>query len=380
MNFSEAPLRIDCSEELGMLTDAATSYLRDNSSVERARELAETETGFDSGQWQALAEMGWLGLATPEEFGGSGLGYPELAKVTELMGRYLFSSPFFATTLASQALIASNNEDAKMQWLPEISSGAAIATLALMEPHNSWEIGDVRATAEATATGFKLTGEKQFVIDGQNAHLVIASALFNGNPALFLLDADHLGQIEQRAESLTHHARRSTRFTLDGLELPKSAKLADGADAQKILGHVSSLAWLLLAADSAGTANGAIDLTAEYTRVRKQFGKYIGSYQAISHPLVESAILVEDTLSLVYHAASIFDGTLKGESEIAARMAKTRSEEAVNLAGARAIQSHGGMGFTWECHAHLYFKRGQWNSLSFGDAIHQRRHLADLML
>ena len=380
MNLSETELNFQCSEELGMLTDAATSYLRENSTIADARRLAETDSGYSPEQWQTLAEMGWLGLATPEEFGGSGLGYVELTKISELMGRYLFSSPFLATTLASQALIASHDEDKKMQWLPELSSGSSIATLALMEQNNSWELGDITCTADSSGDGYRLDGIKQFVLDGQNADLMLVTALLKGRPALFLLTPDLVKKLVQRPEQLTHHARRSSRFRFGGLQLPKSALLAEGDEARRILGHVHSLAWLLLAADHAGTANGAIELTAEYLRVRKQFGKYIGTYQALSHPLVNAAMLTEDTLSLAYHGAALFDGTLGRQSEISARMAKVRGGEASTLAGSRAIQSHGGMGFTWECHAHLYFKRGQWNEYSFGDGGHQKRHLADLII
>jgi len=377
MNLSETELNFQCSEELGMLTDAATSYLRENSTIADARRLAETDSGYSPEQWQTLAEMGWLGLATPEEFGGSGLGYVELTKISELMGRYLFSSPFLATTLASQALIASHDEDKKMQWLPELSSGSSIATLALMEQNNSWELGDITCTADSSGDGYRLDGIKQFVLDGQNADLMLVTALLKGRPALFLLTPDLVKKLVQRPEQLTHHARRSSRFRFGGLQLPKSALLAEGDEARRILGHVHSLAWLLLAADHAGTANGAIELTAEYLRVRKQFGKYIGTYQALSHPLVNAAMLTEDTLSLAYHGAALFDGTLGGQSEISARMAKVRGGEASTLAGSRAIQSHGGMGFTWENDVQFALKRAKVGELMLGGEAEHRAVIAN---
>ena len=381
MNISEARVRIECSEELGLLTEAATNYLRDKSTVEEARKLAETETGYDTGTWQELADMGWLGLAVPEEFGGSGLGMPELTKVCELMGRFLFSSPFLANTLATQAILQSKSDNHIQDWVSDLCSGSKIATLALTEPANdSWEPTEISSTATKNGDSYTLAGTKNFVLDGQNADAIIGSFLIDGKPALILLDAATTGSLDQLNEHLVHHARRSTRINFDGVSVPASAVIATGDEAVKVLQYVFSLSYILISADMAGTANGGLELTLDYARVREQFGKHIGSYQAVSHPLVNGMLLIEDSLSLVYYAATVFDGTWGGESEIASRMAKSRSAEAADLIGRRAIQSHGGMGFTWECHAHLYMKRGQWGQYAYGDPTHQRRHLAALII
>ena len=381
MNISEARVRIECSEELGLLTEAATNYLRDKSTVEEARKLAETETGYDTGTWQELADMGWLGLAVPEEFGGSGLGMPELTKVCELMGRFLFSSPFLANTLATQAILQSKSDNHIQDWVSDLCSGSKIATLALTEPANdSWEPTEISSTATKNGDSYTLAGTKNFVLDGQNSDAIIGSFLIDGKPALILLDAATTASLDQLNEHLVHHARRSTRIDFDGVSVPASAVLATGDEATRILQHVFSLAYILISADMAGTANGGLELTLDYARVREQFGKHIGSYQAVSHPLVNGMLLIEDSLSLIYYAATVFDGTWGGESEIAGRMAKSRSAEAADLIGRRAIQSHGGMGFTWECHAHLYMKRGQWGQYAYGDPTHQRRHLAALII
>ena len=167
MNLSEAPLRIECSEELGMLTDAATGYLRDRSTFEEVRRLADTESGYEPDSYREIAEMGWLGLAVPEEHGGSGLGVSELTKICELMGRYLYSSPFLATTLATQALLQSGNEAQVLDWVPELVTGSKIATLALTEPDNdSWNADAINCTATRSSDGYRLNGTKNFVLDG----------------------------------------------------------------------------------------------------------------------------------------------------------------------------------------------------------------------
>ena len=381
MNLSEAPLHIDCSEELGLLTEAATNYLRDKSTFEEMRKLAETDSGYDTDTWQELADMGWLGLAVPEEFGGSGLGISELTKICELMGRFLFSSPFLANTLATQVILQSKSENHIQDWVSDLCSGSKIATLAITEPNNdSWEPTAISCSATKNGDNYTLSGTKNLVLDGQNADTIIGSFLIDGKPALIMLDAATTSSLSQLPEKLVNHARRSTRISFDGVQVPASAVLATGDDAVKVLQHIFSLTYILLSADMAGTANGGMELTLEYARVREQFGKHIGSYQAISHPLVNAMLLIEDSLSLIYYAATVFDGTWGGESEIASRMAKSRSAEAADLIGRRAIQSHGGMGFTWECHAHLYMKRGLWGQFAYGDPTHQRRHLAALII
>ena len=374
--MSEASFNIRYSDEQAMLADTAVSFLRSKSTFEHVRRYIGDAAGYDPDLWKEMADLGWLGIALPEEHAGTGLGAAELVSVCEPMGQYLMASPFLATTLAGQALLRAGSEEQKQAWLPRIASGEAIATLALSEPDGSWEPEGFAAKAETRGEGYRLSGTKTLVLDGQNADLVLIAVTLDGVPALLAAETERLaGRL--RSEILVDETRRSARLDLDGLELPASARLEDHAT--DALRYVYSLAWLLLAAEQAGGANGVFDLTLDYVKTRKQFGKVIGGYQAIKHPMVDIMMEIENTRSLLYYAATVFDGP-GGESGIAARMAKAYATDAFRHAADRSIQFHGAMGFTYECHAQLFFRRAQWARHSFGDAAHHRRHLADLML
>lgn len=374
--MAENSLDIRYRDEQGMLADTAVSFLRSRSTFEHVRRWIGDEAGYDPDLWQEMAGLGWLGIALPEEYGGTGLGAAELVCVCEPMGRYLMASPFLASTLAGQALLKGASGEQKQGWLPRIASGKAVATLALSEPDGSWEPERFSATAEKDGDGYRLSGIKTLVLDGQNADLILIAVTLGGAPALLAAEKHGLaGRL--RPEILVDETRRSARLDLDGLALPASALL--GGDAAGALRHVYSLAWLLLAAEQAGGADGVFDLTLEYVRTRRQFGKVIGGYQAIKHPMVDLMMEIENTRSLLYHAATVFDGP-GGESGIAARMVKAYATDTFQHAADRSIQFHGAMGFTYECHAQLFFRRAQWTRHSFGDAAHHRRHLADALL
>ncbi len=365
------------SEEQGILGDTAKNMLRKKCTFEKVREWMETQEGFSSDIWREMAELGWMGVAIPEEYGGSGLGATELTAIVEPMGRYLLASPFLATTLGGQLLLVAGSEEQKKRWLPEIAGGERIITLALYEPEGSWEPGHIKAEAKENADGYLLTGTKCSILDGQNADLLIAGFLLDDKPALFLIEPEHLAGLEPAREMLVDETRRSTRMVFDQFQLPKHALITDNA--LPSLKKVHNLAWLLFSADMAGGCEGVFQLTLDFLQVRKQFGRPIGSFQALKHPMANIMIDIENSRSLVYYAASVLDGD-SAESEIAARMAKAYTGEMYGNAVNRAIQFHGATGYTWECHAQLYFRRAQWEQFSFGDAIHHRRHLAQLLL
>jgi alkylation response protein AidB-like acyl-CoA dehydrogenase len=369
-------LAITCSEEQGMLMDTAASFLKNKCTLEEVREWSETDAGYSKELWREMADLGWMGIILPEEYGGAGLGVPELASLMEPMGRYLMASPFLATTLGAQLLLAAGSEEQKKRWLPEIAAGQRVITLAFTEAEGSWEPAHIKAAAERGAGGYRLSGTKCFVLDGPNADLIIGAFKLDGVPRLFLIEPEQASGLSQTREQLVDITRRSSRIDFDGLELPAEALLP--GDAAAALGRVFQLAWVVLAAEMAGGAEGAFQLTLEYLQIRKQFGKTIGSFQGLKHPMANIMMDIESTRSLVYHAATVFDGESK-QSEVAARMAKAQAGDAYGYAVGRAVQFHGGIGFTWECHAHLFFRRAQWAQYSYGDSLHHRRHLADLL-
>jgi alkylation response protein AidB-like acyl-CoA dehydrogenase len=371
----DAP-EIGFSEERALLAQTASDLLAKRCDFAAVRAALASPRGYDPALYRELAELGWLGLSLPGEYGGSELPLSALVSVCEPMGQHVFASPFLATTLAAQALLHAGNQTQRQAHLPELASGRALASLALFEPHGSYEPEHVAATAEPTADGFVLSGTKTSVLDAQHAAFVIVAARLRSELSLFLVPAAEL-QGRLRTEVLVDETRRSARLDLSGLRVP-SAALLDGAEASAALRHVLRLAWLLTAADMAGGAEGVLQLTLDYLRTRKQFGKAIGSYQALKHPMVEIMCAIEEGRSLLYRAATALENAAP-DAEIALRMAKAQLGETYTHAADRSIQFHGAIGFTYECHAQLFLRRAQWLEHSFGDARHQRRHLADLL-
>jgi len=372
----QAQAEIEYSEEEALLAQSATELLGAHCDIAAVRSSLATESGYDRELYRRMAELGWLGVSVPAAYGGSELSVGALASLCEPMGRHLLASPFLASTLAAQALLCAGNEAQKRRLLPELVNGAAIGSVALSEPSGSYEPEPRTARAMRTPHGFSLSGSKTFALDAQHADFVLVAVRLQEQPALLLVPADALaGRL--RRETLIDETRRSARIDLEGLQLGRDA-LLDGGEARAALDHVQRVGWLLLAAEMAGGAEGVMQLTLEYLRTRKQFGKLIGGYQALKHPMVEILCAIEQGRSLLYHAATAFDRP-GPERAIALRMAKAQLGDTYVQAADRAIQFHGAIGFTYECHAQLFFRRAQWAQHTFGDSLHHRRHLAELL-
>jgi acyl-CoA dehydrogenase len=299
-----------------------------------------------------------------------------LVSVGEPMGERLYATPFLANTLACAALLRCASPTLLQGVLPELIAGRASAAIALHEPHGSFELAHIAAQAVASPNGFSFSGIKSSVLDGQNAEWIVIAARLHDQPALFLVSRAQLqGRIT--AERIVDETRRSARIDLNALQVEESALLDQGS-ATSALEHVQRLAWLLLAADMCGGTEGVLQLTLEWLRIRKQFGKPIGSYQALKHPMAEIMCSLEEGRSLLYRAATAFEADAP-DCEIALRMAKAQLGETYMQAADRSIQFHGAIGFTYECHAQLFLRRAQWDEHSFGDGMHQRRHLGELL-
>jgi acyl-CoA dehydrogenase len=372
----QALVEIEYSDEEALLAQSASELLAKACDFSAVRRVMTTESGYESSLYRQMAELGWLGAAVPALYGGAGLHPGALASLVEPMGRCLLASPFIATTLATQALLMAGNETQKHRWLPKLVLGEAIGSVALTERAGSYELDQLTASAVASPQGFELAGEKTFVLDAQNADFVVVAARLDDRLALFLVEASELSA-RLRRETLIDETRRSARIRLDGLSLGQAA-LLDGGDPDQALRHVERVGWLLLSAEMAGGAEGVMQLTLEYMKTRTQFGKLIGSYQALKHPMVEIMCAIEEGRSLLYHAATAFERP-DPSAEIALRMAKAQLGDTYVHAADRAIQFHGAIGFTYECHAQLFFRRAQWAQHTLGDAPHHRRHLADLL-
>lgn len=364
------------SDEQEQLLEVATSFARDKFPMDRARARVAAAEDFDPAVWREMAQLGWLGVAIPEEFRGSGLSLAEVVTIAEPLGRNLAGTPFVSTTLVAQALLKAGTPSQKRDYLPKLAEGA-VGAVALSEPHGDWNLEHLTAKAVKAGDDFALSGLKTFVTDAASADLVLISVEREGRPALALLDKAAFAAAGIEREIVIDETRRSYRVGLDGITVPDCYFL-EAAQTSSALSYIDQAACLLLAAELCGGASGVIDATVEYLKTRKQFGRLIGSYQALKHPMVEALTAYDAARSHLYYAAGVFGRGVEGE--IAVRMAKASASDALAFASDRAIQFHGGFGFTYDCDAQLYRRRGLWCEIQHGDAAHHRRKLADLLL
>ena len=366
--------RIGLSEEQAQLLDIAESFCHDKSPVDKVRVLIDDEDGFDAALWDEIAELGWLGIGVSENYGGIGLGMAEIVPLVEHMGRHLMNTPFVPTVLAAQALLRGGAEGQKEEYLPQIAAGAA-ASLALCEDHADWNLQNLGVTATLKDGALDLSGKKYLVLHAATAQLVLASVALDGQPALVIIPADALaGRITR--EKIIDDTQRAFALDLDGLTLPEAA-LMPVELAVEALAHIEQAGALLWAADMCGGAYACIDYTLDYLKTRKQFGKLIGSYQALKHSIVDAHQAYEKARSHLYSAAHVFGE--QGEGDMAVHMAKAEAGEAYSFAADRAIQFHSGFGFTYDCDAQLYRRRAIMGCALFGDARYHRRKIAALM-
>lgn len=368
--------RIQFSDEQAMLLDTATQFCRDRASTRAARAAMTTEDGFDRALWREMTALGWSGIAVSERHGGAGLGAAELAGLTEAMGRHLLATPFLSTQLFVQGLTSGGSEALQAACLPRICDGA-IATVALFEEDGDWTLEALQATAVLAGERVRLSGSKSFVCDAGVADLFLVSLACAGQPALVLLEATDLPAGRRQRETLIDETRRSFRLELDGIEIA-AERLIQGPAAGRALQAMRDLALLLTTAEATGGISGVLDVTLDYLRTRTAFGRRIGSFQALKHTSVDILVGLERARSHLYHAATLLaEGA---DAEIALRMAKAEAGDVFAFAGDRAVQFHGGFGFTWDCDAQLYLRRALWLQYAWGDSAHHRRRLGDLLL
>ena len=367
--------QIDFTKEQGMMLDIAQRFCTERWTVEQVRAQMLAESSYDQELWGEIVELGWPAIAIPEAYGGIGQSLAEVVTIVEPMGRRLQASPLVSSQLVAQALLAGGDEQQKQRWLPKLAEGS-VATVALVESDGSWLLSACTTTAEANQGGLSLSGNKSFVTDLPQADLVLVSAQRDGQPVLALLGSEEIERAGCARQTVIDETRRSYRLELDGLVVP-TEQVLDGERAMRALGALERAAWLLISAEACGGTAAALELIVEYLNSRRQFGQLIGGYQALKHPTVDVLIGLERARSHLYHAATRW---AEPEAESALRMAKIEACEAFVFAGDRAVQFHGGVGFTYECDAQLYLRRALWCQSQFGDALHHRARLADLLL
>jgi alkylation response protein AidB-like acyl-CoA dehydrogenase len=369
---SHLPERLGYGGDHDLLRLTARRFLAERCPIREVRRLAADPIGFDRALWGELAELGWAGLHLAERVGGAGLDHLSMALVLEESGRALYPGPLLATALGGIAVARAGAPEQAERLLPDLCAGRAIATLALVEGATDWQLDSVVAAAEPVEGGYRLHGEKVHVPWAQVADLLVAPFRWEGGISLFAVPLAGDG-VEIQAEVPLDPTRRLARVRFSGAQVPADARLlgaAGGAELQGLL--APALAYL--AAEMAGAAAAALDLTCDYARERVQFDRPIGAFQAVKHPLVDVLIAVERARSLALGAAAALDHA-PDHALRAARMAKASAEEALLYACDRAVQLHGGFGFTWDCDAHLYYKRALASAATWGDARHHRRAL-----
>ncbi len=370
------------SDEQAMILDSAREFCREKSPVSAVRALLDSESGFDSATWEEMVALGWPSLAVPEEYGGAGLGFGSIVPIAESMGRALLSTPLFSTTLAAQAILRAGRPGHKEQWLSQLAAGTP-ATVALLDG-GDWGVENTSCAATRDGDNITLSGEKWFVADAGVAQVFVVWCELGGESALLLVERDQLAADAIKPHTLLDETKRAARVSFEGVSVA-AGQLLDAGKADAVLRDLRLLGSLLVAAEATGSTGACLDTVVDYLKTRKQFGKLIGSYQALKHPTVDVLCKLDAARSLIYHAATLLEEAAAGaeldrDAEVACRMAKAQAVDALTFAGDRAVQFHGGMGFTYECDAQLYIRRAQYSQQQFGDAWHHRTRLATLLL
>jgi alkylation response protein AidB-like acyl-CoA dehydrogenase len=351
-------------------------FCQDKSSSAEVRRLMATQDGYDAAVWAEMATgLGLQGLIIPETYGGLGLGHVELALVMEEMGRRLLCAPYFSTiALATNALLCSSDETANEELLPGIAAGDTMATLALAEDHGRWDLVDIQTRAKMVGGAWLVRGHKTSVTDGLTAGLVLVAARTPHGLSLFAVDGEARGLTRWPLEVLDA-TRKQAR--LEFSDTPARLIGQEGA-AEPGLRRALDLATVALAAEQVGGAAQCLDMSVEYAQVREQFGRSIGSFQAIKHLCAGMLLEVESARSAAYDAARVAHEAPEDLS-LAASLAKITCSEAYMHAAANTLQIHGGIGFTWQHDCHLYFKRAESCSQLLGDPGYHRNRLAALI-
>ncbi|MFJ9006019.1 acyl-CoA dehydrogenase family protein [Streptomyces canus] len=361
------------SEEQEELGRTVRAFLTHTSPETETRRLMETPEGFDRALWRRMGtELGLQGLAVPEEYGGAGCGPVEVGVVMEEMGRALLCAPFLSSAvLATTTLLRCADEEARKRLLPGLACGELVGTLALTEDSARWDATGVRLTARESNGSWLLTGHKTFVLDGATADVVLTVARTDDGIGVFCLEGDAAGLTRAPLPTMDP-TRRQAR--LDYLDVP-ATRLRTHGDGWDLVSEVLDRAAVALAAEQVGVASRALDMAVEYAKVRHQFGRPIGSFQAVKHLLADVLLEVESARAAAHYALLASENE-DPELPAVASLAKAFCSDACVQATEENIQVHGGIGFTWEHPAHLYLKRAKTSQLLFGDPAYHRELLA----
>jgi alkylation response protein AidB-like acyl-CoA dehydrogenase len=351
-------MNFDFSEDQKLLQKTARDFLAEHSPLTVCREILESDQPYSQSLFKATAEMGFQGTAIPEEFGGAGFGYLELAVVAEELGRALAPIPFSSSVyLATEAILLAGSEDQKQQYLPKLASGEAVGTFALVEKagQNSTE------GVEASFKGGKLSGTKVPVPDGDVADFAVVAAQADGGLSLVIVDLDAEG-VTRKSVGSFDPSRSMAQIQFDGAAAKLLGEEGQGAAlAEKILDRAA----VLVAFEQLGGAERAFEITVDFMNGRFAFGRPISSFQALKHRLADLWCEIQLTRSNCYYGAWALSNDAP-ELGIAACISRIAASKAYDLAGVEMIQLHGGVGYTWEYDCHMFYRRAKLLSLVLG--------------
>jgi alkylation response protein AidB-like acyl-CoA dehydrogenase len=369
------------NEEQSMLKDAAKSWVQDKSPVTAFRKMRDSgvEIGYDAAAWNEMAEMGWAGVIIPEEYGGSNFGYLSMGLILEELGRTLTASPLLVSGLAAaSALVLGGSDAQKSEWLTKIAEGTAVGALAVDEgPHHAPE--KVALAATKSGAGYKLNGEKHFVLEGLAATVLIVSARTSGKPGdkdgitLFVVPADAKG-ISRKRLALAD-SRGAANITFKDVEVGADAVLGQADKGWEILEKTLDRARAGLAAEMLGAAVQAFETTLDYLKVRVQFGQVIGSFQALQHRAAKMFTDLELARSAVEAALTAIDNDSPDVPELVS-LAKAKMGDTFHLVSNEMVQMHGGIGMTDAHDAGFYLKRARAAEAAFGSQSYHRDRYA----
>lgn len=384
MTTDQHPNDFGFGEEAEMLRDTVRKYLDDKLPVHELRELVAMDheavytrgepTAWDPEMWREMADLGWTGLAVPEASGGAGFKLAGIAGVVEQVGAHALPSPLVATFNATHVLAHSEGPGAHA-LLEKVAAGAA-ATLAVTDGAGTRE--DVSPAVAATVDGSELVldGTASWVQDAHKADWLVLRARHDGSDILCAVATDTPG-VRLERNHIHDLTRDQATVHCDGVRVSAAELVSD--DARSALVAAWPAVLVTVGADLTGCAEWQLQTTVEYAKNRVQFDRPIGFFQAVKHPLVNGMLEIDRARSLVYHAACCVD---EGDPEAmqAARMAKSAASDAGAFISDRSVQLHGGIGFTWECDVHLFFKRSMHNQVLYGDGAYHRAKLADQLI
>jgi alkylation response protein AidB-like acyl-CoA dehydrogenase len=348
-------------------------------SIPYVREMLEDPRGFSQSFWERAAELGWLGLLIDERYGGTGLGPFELVAVQHELGRGVVPGPLLASAvLAATALSRAGSPAQRESWLSRIAGGDCVASVAFPEAAGAG-LPVKPVEARPTADGYRLEGEIRFVLDGHVADLIVVPAEGEDRgTTLFLVETRH-PQVSMQPMQTIDPTRRLAELRLSGLEVPDDVILGEPDTGAAILERVADVGRLALCAEMVGGAERALEMCAEYARTREQFGRAIGSFQAIQHKCADMLLRVEGARAATLAAAtSLASGG--DDAPLDASIAKAWCSEAYRHVTTEGVQIHGGLGFTWDLDMQLYYKRAKSSEMLLGDARRSRERIASLAL